>query len=192
MCNCQECKTDRRIARQVGAPQRRGESCPHKQWDGFLPPHNCKHCERPLQGQGDGRPAELYAGTYNGLCYDCTGRPGSAEQRTIDGRELIVWEYPPAVPSYSRTRERYLARPNCGKCSGRGFVWRTLRDLWRGNVPCGRYRRSCPRCSRLWQTKAERRAERRKRDPEYCAFISRVAAHNRKAERSLARKVSRA
>lgn len=42
-------------------------------WDGMLGPIgsiHCNRCGKPLNKDG-GHPAELYAGTYTGLCYGC-------------------------------------------------------------------------------------------------------------------------
>lgn len=38
---------------------------------GFLPAHPCRNCGRQLRGADSSYPAELYAGTYTGICYEC-------------------------------------------------------------------------------------------------------------------------
>lgn len=89
---------------------------------GFLPPADCSHCGQPLQGQGSGRPAELYAGTYTGLCYSCATRaPECTGVAVLDGAQY--WEYPPHAPSWRRDREGgHVGYPDCVKCSGRGVT----------------------------------------------------------------------
>lgn len=82
---------------------------------GFLPPHPCKRCGNPLQGMGDGRPAELYLGTYTGLCYTCERGPAyRANIYPLDGAES--WSYPPSCPSWRRDRVSYIAYPDCPDC----------------------------------------------------------------------------
>ena len=41
-----------------------------QRWDGMYPQHECSGCGKLLNADG-GHPAELYAGTYTGLCYEC-------------------------------------------------------------------------------------------------------------------------
>jgi hypothetical protein len=90
-------------------------------WDGFLPGATCRRCGVRLQGQGEGRPAESYAGTYNGLCYPCTGRPADVIGHYSDGAVLV--EHPPSCPSWRRNRETFYAFPGCEACKGLGAKW---------------------------------------------------------------------
>lgn len=111
---------------------------------GFLPEHPCRTCGRILRGMGTGYPAELYAGTYTGLCYPCTNAVPYMVSESVDE---IVWSWPPSEPAHRRDRERYVQvkgcacdrgryrRSACAKCSALRF-WRDhLRD----------FRRSCER-----------------------------------------------
>lgn len=110
-----------------------------KQWDGFLPPHNCKGCGNPLQGQYSGRPAELYAGTYTGLCYSCQNKPQRLEREYDDGAKL--YSYAPHCPSWRRDREYFTTYEGCDTCKGQGrlYVSRSFPDG-------GPYYKSCPDC----------------------------------------------
>lgn len=98
---------------------------PYSEMDerGMLPAAwKCVRCGRQLNADG-GHPAELYAGTFNGLCYPCTSSgPYVARIAVLDGlREL---SYPPSCPSWRRDREREYAYPDCPKCLGSGrCVW---------------------------------------------------------------------
>ena len=106
--------------------------------DGFYPIHNCKRCNKPLQGQGSGRPAELYAGTYTGLCYPCTNAPMIILRQYPDGAQRK--EYSPYRPSYRRNRNSYIAYDDCDDCKGLGYTYRYQRH--------GSYRAYCDTCSR--------------------------------------------
>lgn len=121
---------------------------------GMLPAHNCKQCDKPLNADGY-HPAELYAGTYTGLCYKCQ----NSDVRLIytaplDGCQS--WEFPPHCPSWRRDRERFLAYPACEKCEGKGRLW-----VGRSDAQGGSYSQQCPDCSarywshplRLWEQK---------------------------------------
>jgi len=98
---------------------------PYSEMDeqGMLPAAwECLRCGRQLNADG-GHPAELYAGTFNGLCYPCTSAgPYVVRIAVLDGlREL---SYPPGCPSWRRDREREYAYPDCPKCLGSGrYVW---------------------------------------------------------------------
>ena len=81
----------------------------------------CLRCNVKLNADG-GHPAELYAGTFNGLCYRCTGEAGFVIETLDDGCQ--VWSYPPHCPSWRRDRERFLGFPDCGECNGTGQAGR--------------------------------------------------------------------
>lgn len=102
---------------------------------GFYPVHPCERCGEPLKGQGTGYPAELYAGTYTGLCYPCTREPAKViATKKLDGAQ--VWDYPPAQASYRRNRERFIGYPGCQRCNGTGIL------PWGASGPYER----CPSC----------------------------------------------
>lgn len=87
-------------------------------WDGMLPTHYCGRCESELNPNGF-RPAELYAGTYTGLCYKCQNSPAFCTHvELIDRAEH--WEFPPHCPSWRRDRESYVGYSDCNDCDGRG------------------------------------------------------------------------
>ncbi len=88
---------------------------------GFLPAHKCHGCKAGLEGADTGRPAELYAGTYTGLCNACTSAPAYHE-RTLSTSYAQVWNHPPSCPAWRRDREAFYAFPDCEECSGRGRV----------------------------------------------------------------------
>lgn len=110
-------------------------------WHGYLPDHDCKGCGKPLQGEMSGRPAELYAGTYTGLCYGCERAPARAIGRLLTG--AYETEHPPSSPSWRRDRERFLwfadcVNPRCRK----GAV-----QVYRSGAFGGSYRAQCDHCS---------------------------------------------
>jgi len=113
-----------------------------REW--MLPVHNCRQCGRPLNADG-GHPAELYAGTYTGLCYRCE-RSGERRIKVdpVDGAE--TWEFPPHCPSWRRAREQFVGFTGCGICEGKGRIWVSRADS-RG----GSYAVQCEECSgRYW------------------------------------------
>lgn len=78
----------------------------------------CIRCAKPLNMDG-GHPAELYAGTYNGLCYGCTGAgPYVAAVAQLDGCQRVSW--PPPCPSHRRDRVDHYGYPDCAGCKGQG------------------------------------------------------------------------
>ena len=68
-------------------------------WDGMLPQHPCKWCGKLLNQDGY-HPAELYAGTYTGLCSSCESFGPRILQEFYDGCKLI--SHPPSTPSHRR------------------------------------------------------------------------------------------
>ena len=108
-------------------------------WDGMLPPQNCQRCGKPLNGDGN-HPAELYAGTFTGLCYGCQNeRPYVTKVYAADGAQRI--SYPPHCPSWRRDREEYTGYPDCPECGGKGRMY--VDRSWRSG---GGYHKSCERC----------------------------------------------
>lgn len=78
----------------------------------------CQRCGKKLDADG-GHPAERYAGTYNGLCYACTGAgPFVVSVATIDGAQEVSW--PPHCPSWRRNRETFFGYTDCEFCGGLG------------------------------------------------------------------------
>lgn len=111
---------------------------------GMLPAHGCKQCGKPLNADGY-HPAELYAGTYTGLCYQCE-RSGERiiAVSPVDGAE--TWEFPPHCPSWRRARERFNGYPGCEQCGGKGRLW-----VGRSDAQGGSYSAQCEQCSqRYW------------------------------------------
>lgn len=114
-------------------------------WDGFLKDMHCKRCGVKLQGQGDGRPAESYAGTYTGLCYKCEKAPVIVlHTYPLDGCKLK--EYAPHSPSWRRDRESYHAYDDCPDCKGKGH-----NIISRSFAQGGSYPSYCTTCfNRFW------------------------------------------
>lgn len=78
----------------------------------------CLGCGKTLNADGN-HPAELYAGTWNGLCYGCTGRGAFvAKTAALDGCRQVSW--PPYCPSHRRDRDKFLAYADCDLCRGMG------------------------------------------------------------------------
>lgn len=107
--------------------------------NGFYPQHPCKACGKPLQGDGDGHPAESYAGTYTGLCDVCTRAGGYVEHTYRDGAQR--WSYPPHCPAWRRDRETFHAYPDCQTCQGSGRLY-----VSRSCAVGGSYYSYCPQC----------------------------------------------
>lgn len=112
----------------------------------------CQQCGKPLNADGY-HPAELHAGTYNGLCYDCTRKgPYVVAVSGLDGALSVSW--PPSCPSHRRDRESRVGYEGCPHCEGLGAT--------RKHANWSTYWEQCPHCkdryynhpSRVW---AERR-----------------------------------
>lgn len=97
---------------------------------GYYPPHNCQSCNTPLMGENSGRPAELYAGTYTGLCYKCQSKPSAVIYvHPLDECQKI--SYPPHNPAWRRDRETFLAYADCSECKGAGMILQPYNpDTW--------------------------------------------------------------
>lgn len=109
---------------------------------GFYPQHDCKRCGKPLHGADSGYPAELYAGTYTGLCYPCTAeKPYLVHVSLLDG--AMTYNHPPSNSAYRRNRENYVYYDGCScnlgavRKSGRYGDYYTLQ---------------CEDCSRIYYT----------------------------------------
>lgn len=135
-------------------------------WDGMLGPPGvltCKRCNRHLNPNGD-RPAEVYAGTFTGLCYACQDRGAEIiATDPLDG--AICIEYPPHCPSYRRDRESYWGYADCQRCNGKCSIV-VPRDFGNG----GPYRQSCSVCWEKYHNNPVRKWTRDKRQK-----ISRIA-----------------
>ena len=107
-------------------------------WDGMYHQHNCKQCGKPLNADG-GHPAELYAGTYTGLCYHCQNEGPYVVKAYCDGAQRI--SCPPHCPSWRRDREEYTAYPDCPDCHGTGRHY-----VSRADGKGGSYYRHCECC----------------------------------------------
>lgn len=117
----------------------------NKNWDGFYPPHNCKDCGKKLNADG-GHPAELYAGTYTGLCYGCENKPQRIEKTYSDGS--VLFSYPPHCPSWRRDRKTFYAYTDCTNCNGTGRLY-----VSRSFALGGSYYNYCKTClTRFCQT----------------------------------------
>ena len=109
-------------------------------WDGMLPQQDCQRCGKPLNTDG-GHPAELYAGTFTGLCYKCEREgPYVVKTYSADGAQRI--SYPPSCPSWRRDRVEHIAYPDCPQCKGTGRIY--VDRPWRTG---GGYHKSCDRLS---------------------------------------------
>lgn len=128
---------------------------------GFLTPRPCERCGKPLHGEGTGYPAELYAGTFTGLCYPCTSAAPFATG-DVEPSGAVWWDHPPSCPSHRRDRERYLAFEDCPRCHGKGAAY-VSRSFGAG----GGYYTQCAACSERHEAhetiKARREVEARQR-----------------------------
>lgn len=82
----------------------------------------CLRCGKVL---GTRIPAEIYAGTFNGLCYGCTAAgPYIVRVSLLDGARVL--SYPPHCPSWRRDRETFTAYADCETCQGSGVQRRCV------------------------------------------------------------------
>ncbi len=95
--------------------------------DGMYPQHNCKGCNKPLNADS-GHPAELYAGTYTGLCYTCERAPRYIIKTFCDG--AIRYSYAPQCPSWRRDRKEFIAYTDCTDCRGNGRISHYSYSSW--------------------------------------------------------------
>ena len=107
---------------------------------GFIENAICGKCGAKLEGEGDGRPAESYAGTYTGLCYSCTQAGAYAVVTEPSG--AVRWSHPPHCPSWRRDREQFLGYEGCAECGGRGRIM-----VSRSDTAGGSFAIQCADCS---------------------------------------------
>lgn len=81
-------------------------------------------------------PAELYAGTYTGLCYSCQNADMIKLEDLPGGFER--WSFPPQCPGWRRDREEFIGKRGCPECGGMGRNIVSRHDREGGN-----YSRSC-------------------------------------------------
>ena len=106
----------------------------------------CRICKVQLNKDGF-HPAELYAGTYTGLCYKCEAAPYFVEHTYFDGALRV--SYPPSSPSWRRDRETFTAYADCTICQGKG-VESTFYNNWTN------HRVACKMCSTRYYDNAVR------------------------------------
>jgi hypothetical protein len=102
-------------------PITKGES--QMSWDGFYPDVTCTRCGKIMGdkvGDSYNRPAEVYAGTYTGLCNVCMNEADYTVKEYGCGAKLISTK--PNLPSYRRDRQEHIAYTDCLVCSGKGWI----------------------------------------------------------------------
>ena len=109
---------------------------------GMLPVCKCAGCDKELNADGS-HPAERYAGTFNGLCYDCTNKGPIAMGKNPQG--ATIWNCPPHCPSWRRDRETFFQFDGCDCDHGRQWYERS-------NSQGGRYPLHCQKCLERYQT----------------------------------------
>lgn len=108
-------------------------------WDGFLQEGSkCEQCGKILNEDGQ-YPAELYAGTYCGLCDQCMCQGIYQVKGNSDGSKLM--SHPPHCPSWRRDREEYIWFEDCDLCN-KGAV-----KIDRSFAYGGTYNVQCKKCS---------------------------------------------
>jgi len=90
---------------------------------GMFPANSrCTDCNIVLNADGNHR-AELYAGTFTGLCYACERKqPYVCAEYPLDG--AIRVSHPPSCPSHRRDRQTFTAYRDCDACKGLGCTAR--------------------------------------------------------------------
>ena len=120
-------------------------------WNGFYPPHNCRNCGLPLSGENGPRPAELYAGTYTGLCYKCQSIAKAVVHTShLDGAMHISYR----AQNYSGLGSRvcYVAYADCPVCNGNGRI----KGEYNRNACCYSYRH-CMTCHHRYYEEPHRK-----------------------------------
>ncbi len=154
-------------------------------WDdqGMYPQHPCKGCGKPLNTDG-GHPAELYAGTYTGLCYACE-RKGPFVVATFEDSCRLV-SHPPHCPSWRRDREEYCWYENCDQCQ-QGRV-----TVSRSNSAGGSYTQSCPACApRHYAFVEEQRRRKLQGKTPFEQLAARYAAEQQRLEIEAGKRVTK-
>lgn len=131
-------------------------------WGGMLPQHACKKCGKPLNSDG-GHPAELYLGTYTGLCYPCQNAGPYVKATHEDGAVEI--SYPPHNPAWRRDRVTFTAYLDCEDCGGYGRRYES-RSFGAG----GGYYAYCKTCIERFMNYPKRQRFERWRKCIYAAF----------------------
>jgi hypothetical protein len=106
----------------------------------------CKRCGVVMGGRFDGigwdRPAEIYAGTYTGLCDKCMyEKDYTVKEYGCDAKLISV---PPDCPSWRRNRKEFIAYSDCETCKGSSWVWK------RSGAWGERYKAQCETCWRKY------------------------------------------
>lgn len=142
-------------------------------WDGMLGPEGgvpCNQCKKPLNPNGH-RPAELYAGTFTGICYSCQNKPAICiKVELLD--KAGHWEFPPYRPSYRRDRESYVGYGDCNDCDGRGS-----KVVSRPDSQGGSYRTYCNTCFSRYHDQPMRKRRKQRRTRIYNAYMSAAVNH---------------
>lgn len=112
---------------------------------GMYSQHQCQGCGKPLDVDGE-HPAELYTGTYTGLCYKCQ----SSQVYEVDQSPMGVvrrMSHPPHCPSWRRDREEFWWWPECTNpdCE-HGRTW-----IYRGDGSGGSYTVQCRTCLEVYR-----------------------------------------
>lgn len=149
----------------------------------MYPQHPCKGCGRPLNADG-GHPAELYAGTYTGLCYACERKDPFVVTTFEDGCRLV--SHPPHCPAWRRNREEYYWYEGCGQCQ-QGRVW-----VSRAYSEGGPYTRSCPACApRHYTFVEEQRRRKLQGKTPFEQLAARYAAEQQRLEAESRKRVTK-
>lgn len=117
---------------------------------GFLPQQNCQGCGKPLNR--DKNPAELYAGTFTGLCYECERKAAYVTYEFSDGAKY--WSHAPHCPSWRRDRETFIAYDDCPECKEKHGRIMVSRNFSQG----GPYPIQCQTCLSRYTSHPERQA----------------------------------
>jgi hypothetical protein len=104
-------------------------------WDGAV----CPECGEKTAARA--QPAELYGGTYTGLCQSCVSKgPYLDETRPAEPSGARWWSHPPHCPSWRRDRESFLYFEGADCCRfGR-------LNVPRADTRGGDYGKQCEKC----------------------------------------------
>ena len=145
---------------------------------GMLPADiRCKQCGAEMNPNGH-RPAELYAGTFTGLCYRCE-RGGAYVVEELDTGVALV-SHPPHCPSWRRDRETFYWYTDCQNPKCRKGKITISRPYPQG----GPYPKQCDECGRRHWDHPAQQARNRVAENRHLWYRRMQAEYSRRVKRA--------